>query len=74
MGDRMKQANGLIGMVKYVAELSGRKYVIGREGWKTMIVSQLMYGRVALAWYQRRFRGDTKRILKKAMGSRKGSE
>ena len=31
MGDRMKEANGLIGMVKYAAERSGRKYVIGRE-------------------------------------------
>ena len=49
----MKEANGLIGMVKYAAERSGRKYVIGREGWKTMIVSKLMYGCVPLAWYQR---------------------
>ena len=53
MGDRMKESNGLIGMVKYAAERSGRKYVIGREGWKTMIVSKLMYGCGALAWYQR---------------------
>ena len=30
MGDRMKEANGLIGMVKYAAERSGSKYVIGR--------------------------------------------
>ena len=49
----MKEANGLIGMVKYAAERSGSKYVIGREGWKTMIVSKLMYGCGALAWYQR---------------------
>ena len=42
MGDRMKKANGLIGMVRYAAERSGSKYVIGREGWKTMIVSKLM--------------------------------
>ena len=27
----MKEANGLIGMVKYAAERSGRKYVIGRD-------------------------------------------
>ena len=27
--------------------------MIGREGWKTMIVSKLMYGCGALAWYQR---------------------
>ena len=31
MGDQMKEANGLIGMVKYAAEQSGSKYVIGRE-------------------------------------------
>ena len=48
----MKEANGLIGMVKYAAERSGSKYVIGREGWKTMIVGKLMYGCGALAWYQ----------------------
>ena len=53
MGDRMKEANGLIGMVNYAAERSGSKYVIGREGWKTMIVNNLMYGCGALAWYQR---------------------
>ena len=41
MGDRMKEANGMIGMVKYAAEQSGSEYVIKREGWKTMIVSRL---------------------------------
>ena len=65
MEDQMMEANG---MVKYAAEQSGSKYVIGREGWKTMIVSKLMYGCGA------RFRGDTKRFSKMAMGSRKGTE
>ena len=41
MGDRMKEANGLIGMVIYAAERSGSKYVIGMEGRKTMIVSNM---------------------------------
>ena len=45
-----KQLNGLIGMVKYAAERSGSKYVIGREGWKTMILSRLLYGCGALAY------------------------
>ena len=49
----MQDADGLIGMVKYAAERSVRKYVIGREGWKTMIVSKVMYACGALAWYQR---------------------
>ena len=53
MGDRMKETNELIGMVKYTAERLGSKYVIRREGWKTMIVSKLMYGCGVLAWYQR---------------------
>ena len=48
----MREANGLIGMVKHAEERSESKYVIGREGWKTMIVSKLMYGCGALAWYQ----------------------
>ena len=41
-----------MGMVKYAAERSESKYVIGREGRKIMIVSKLMYGCGALAWYQ----------------------
>ena len=57
MGDRMKEANGLIEIVKYAAERSGSKYVIGREGWKTMIASKLIYGCGTLAWYQHK-RGD----------------
>ena len=73
----MKEANGLIGMVKYAAERSGSKYVIGREGWKIMIVSKLMYGCGALAWYQREW--DNIEVIqngfgKTAMGSRKYTE
>ena len=30
MGDRIKEANGMIAMVIYTAERSGSKYVIGR--------------------------------------------
>ena len=32
MGDRMVDANGVIGMVKYAAARSGSKYIVGREG------------------------------------------
>ena len=40
----MKEANRLMGMVKYAVEVerSGSKYVIGMERLKTMIVSKLM--------------------------------
>ena len=41
--DRMKEANSLLGMVKFAASRSGRKYVIGREGWKGLVVHKLMY-------------------------------
>ena len=46
-----ERRNGLIGIVKYAAELSGSKHVIGREGWKAMNISKFMYFCGALAWY-----------------------
>ena len=48
----MVDANGVLGMVKYAAARSGSKYVVGREGWKSMVVNRLMYGCGALVWYQ----------------------
>ena len=52
MRDRMVDANGVLGMVKYAAARSGSKYVVGIEGWKSMVVNRLMYGCGALVWYQ----------------------
>ena len=52
MGDRMVDANGVLGMVIYAATRSGSKNVVGREGWKSMVVNKLMSGCGALAWYQ----------------------
>ena len=52
MGFIMVDANGVLGMVKYAARRSGSKYVVGREGWKGMVVNKLMYVCRALAWYQ----------------------
>ena len=52
IGDRMVDADGVPGMVKYAAARSGSKYVVGREGLKSMVVNKLMYGCGALAWYQ----------------------
>ena len=49
----MKEANGLIGMAKICRRAIRGKYVIRREGWKTLITSKLMYGCGGLAWYQR---------------------
>ena len=48
-GHNMVDANGVLGMVKYAAARSGSKYVVGREGWKSMIVNKLIYGCRALA-------------------------
>ena len=39
-----------MGMVKYAEERSRSNYVIGREGWETMIVSKLVYGSGALVY------------------------
>ena len=52
MGDRMVDANGVFGMVKYAAARSGSKYVVGQRGmekygskednvwmWSTSVVS-----------------------------------
>ena len=44
MGDRMVDANGVLGMEKYATARSGCKYVVGREGWKGIVVNKLMYG------------------------------
>ena len=34
----MKESNGVLGMIKFAASRSGSKFVIGREGWKGMVV------------------------------------
>lgn len=66
MGDRMKEANSILGMVKYAASRSGSRYVIGREGWKGVIVNKLMYGCGALAWYQSEC--DDLEVMQNTMG------
>ena len=49
MRGRMVYANGVFGMVKYAATKSGSEYVVGRKGWKSMVVNKRMYGCGALA-------------------------
>ena len=48
----MKEANGVLGMVKFAASRSGSKFVIGRYGWKGLVVNTMMYGCRALVWSQ----------------------
>ena len=43
MGDRMKEANGIFGMVKFAASKSGIKYATG-GGWKGLVINKFMYG------------------------------
>ena len=52
MGERLVDAYEVLGMVKYAAARSGSKYVVGREGWKSMVVNKLMYKCGTLVWYQ----------------------
>ena len=51
----MVDVNRVIGMVKYAAARSGSKYVVGREGCKSMVVNKLMYGCGSLVWYQHEY-------------------
>ena len=44
MGDRKVDANGSSTRYGNAAARSGIKYVVGREGWKSMAVNRLMYG------------------------------
>ena len=44
MGETMVDANGVLGIVKYAAARPGSKYIVGKEGWKSMVDNKLMYG------------------------------
>ena len=48
--ENMKKVGGMVGMIKYAAKRSGCRFTIGREAWKSMIVSRLLYGVAAVAW------------------------
>ena len=43
MGDILVDANGVLGMEKYAVARLESKYVVGREGWKSMVINKLMY-------------------------------
>ena len=36
---RIKDARGVIGMVKFAAKRSRNRFVVGREGWKSLVVN-----------------------------------
>ena len=39
----IKEANGVLGMVKFAASRSGSKFVIGRECWKGLVADVWMW-------------------------------
>ena len=51
VGERMKDARGVIGMIKYAAKRSRSKFVVG-IGMEMLVVIKLMYGAGALTWYE----------------------
>ena len=64
----MIEAIGVISMIRYAVKRSGNKYVIGRERWKGIAVSKLMYGCRALSWYQTEY--DDLEVKQNDMGRR----
>ena len=67
MVNRMVDANGVPSIVKYAAARSGSKYVVGREGRKSIVVNNLLHGCGSLAWYQQEC--DDLEIMQNGLGS-----
>ena len=49
MNERLSECRKVVGMIKFTANRSGSRIIIGREAWKGLAVSKLMYGLGALA-------------------------
>ena len=49
MKRRLSECRKVMGMIKYTASRSGDRLVVGREAWKGVAVSKLMYGCGAIA-------------------------
>ena len=47
--ERLKECRKVVGMIKFTANRSGERLVVGREAWKGIAVSKLMYGCGAIA-------------------------
>ncbi|ELU05536.1 hypothetical protein CAPTEDRAFT_214777 [Capitella teleta] len=47
---RVEMCHRVAGLVKFVAKRSGSRFLIGREGCKSGVVSRIMYGGGALVW------------------------
>ena len=48
--ESLKRVGNLTGMIKYAAKRSGSRFVVGREGWKSLVVGRFMYGVAAVGW------------------------
>ena len=47
--ERLSECRRVVGMIKFTANRSGERLVVGREAWKGIAVSKLMYGCGAIA-------------------------
>lgn len=59
--ERLNGASRTEGMVKFAAARSGSRFIVGREGWKSLVVSKLMYAAGAVAWK----RGERQKLEKR---------
>ncbi|ELU02585.1 hypothetical protein CAPTEDRAFT_190395 [Capitella teleta] len=48
--ERVEMCHRVAGLVKFATKRSGSRFLIGREGWKSGVVSRIMYGGGALVW------------------------
>ena len=62
----MNDVRGVIVMVKYPAKRSGSRFVMVRDGWKLLVVNNLMYSSGALTWYEKEY--DELERMKGEMG------
>ena len=51
----MNDVRRVIVMVKYAAKRSGSRFVMVRDGWKLLVVNNLMYSSGALTWYEKEY-------------------
>ena len=49
MEERLKECRRVVGMIKFSSNRAGDRLLVGREAWKGMAVSKLMYGSGAIA-------------------------
>ena len=54
--DRISESRSAIAAIKYAARRSGSRLLVGRAGWKGLVVPKLMYGAGVCAWGRKEVR------------------